>query len=432
LTRKLLCIRKIPPLAITIIVFVFFASLIVYYFIFTNNGSTFIVKSALSKYTRSKSVNIEKSEGSLARTLVFHDIEIKDSKILRRSNFVRIQRLEVYFKSFNLGGINVKIYNGRLQLPASELIVFHGSLKKSILDGNIYSKGFNVEGLVGFFSEIKELKDISGSVSGIDIYVKGTVPEPKFSGECQIERLMRNGFSLSNCSALFNLQLKDVNKEQKLNGTISLNSGKIIGPKTALINLRESKISLFGDPKKASLDLKGTSNVEGTKITIVLKGTFDKPELKLTSDPPLSQERLLVMLITGKSWKGTEVALGNRQFSPDLVKDFVDYFVFSGSGSKIAQQLGISDISVTLEQQKKGVGVKKAITEKIDASYTIEQSQAKEEMPTTTQKLGGEYKVTEDISVGAEKELKQGNKSEASPEGQKTNDQVMIKFKKTF
>lgn len=424
--------KKTNRLSITIIVSVFFISLIVYYLIFTNSGSTFIVKTALSKYTRSKSVNIKKSEGSLAQTLVFHDIEIKDSKILCCDNLVKIHRLEVYFKSFNLRGVNVKIDNGRLQLSASELIVFQGGLKKSILEGNIYSKGFNVEGLAGLFPEIKELKDISGSISGIDIYIKGTVLEPKFSGKCQIDKLIRNGFTLSNCSTLFNLQLKDVNKEPKLNGTISLNSGTISGPKTALINLRESKISLFGDPKKASLGLKGASNVEGTKITIVLKGTFDKPELKLTSDPPLPQERLLVMLITGKSWKATETALTKGQFSPDLVKDFVDYFIFSGSGNKLAQQLGISDISVTFEQQKKGLGVKKAITDKIDASYAVEQAQAKEEMPIITQKLGGEYKVTESISVGAEKELKQESKPETSFEEQKANDKVTIKFKKTF
>ena len=424
--------KKIHILAITVIVFVLFISSIVYYFIFTNNGSTFIVKSVLSKYTRSKSVSIKKSEGSLARTLIFNDIEINDSEILYGSSFVRIQRLEVYFESFNLGGINVKIHNGRLESPASELIVFQGSLKEGILDGNIYSKGFSVEGLIGFFPEIKGLKDISGSISGIDIYLKGRASEPKFSGECRINKLLRKSFSLSDCSVLFDLQLKDINKEPELNGTISLNSGTILGPKTAVINLRESKISFFGDPKKASLDLKGTSNIEGIKITITLKGRLDQPELKLTSDPPLPKERLLVMLMTNKSWKATEMALNERQFSPDLVTDFVDYFVFSGSGSKIAQQLGISDISFTFEPQKKGIGVKKAITEKINASYAVEQSQLKEEMPTITQKVGGEYKITESISIEAEKELKQENKTEVPSEEQKANDKVMLKFKKNF
>ncbi len=424
--------RKSRFLAITIIIFVFFASLIAYYFIFTNKGSTLIVKSALLKYTRSQSVNIKKSEGKLDRTLVFHDIEIEGSKVLRLNNLVKIQKLEISFESFNLAGINVKIYNGRLQFPTSELIVFRGSFKKSILDANIYSQGFIVERIAGFFPEIKYLKNISGSVSNIDIYVKGPVLEPKFSGECRIEKLLRKDFLLSNCSVLFNLQLKDVNKEPKLNGTVFLNSGTISGPKAALINLRESKISFSEDPKKASLDLKGTSDVEGTKINIVLKGTFDKPELKLTSDPPLPQERLLVMLITGKSWNAAEMALDKGQFSLDLVKDFVDYFLFSGSGSKIFKQLGISDISVTFEQEKKGVVIKKAITEKIDASYAVEQSQGKEELPTTTQKVGGEYKITEGLSIGAEKELKQEDKSGVSPEGQKADDKVMIKFKRKF
>lgn len=424
--------RKIPPLVITIIVFVFLASFTVYYFIFTTKGSTFITKSVLSQYIQAESIDIKKSEGSLSQSLIFHDIEIKDLKILPRSNIVKIQKLEVFFASFNSEGLNIKIHNGRLQLPGSELILFNGSLQNSILDGNIYSKGINVEKVVGLFSESRDLKEISGSINDLDIYVKGTLLEPKFSGECQIERLIRNGFSLSNCPLLLNLQLKDVKNKPKLYGTISSNSGIISGSKTAVIKLGESKISFFGDPKKASLDLKGTSTVEGTKINIVLKGAFDNPELKLTSDPPLSQERLLVMLITGKSWKGTEVALGNRQFSPDLVKDFVDYFVFSGSGNKIAQQLGIRDITVTFEQQKKGVGVKKAITEKIDASYEVEQSQAKEEGPTTTQKVGGEYKITEGISIGAEKELKQESKADQTQDKQKPDDKVILKLKKEF
>lgn len=424
--------RKSNFLAVTIIVFAFFAGLIAYYFIFTNKGSTLIVKSALLKYTRAQSVNIQKSEGILARTLVFHDVEIVGSNILRLNSIVKIQRLEGFFEFLNLEGINVKIYNGRLLLPNLELIVFRGNFKRSIIDANIYSKGFNVERISGFFPEIKYLKGIAGSISNIDIYTKGTVLGLKFNGECQIEKLLRKDFSLSNCPVLFNLQLKNFNKEPELNGTVFLNSGTISGLKTALINLSESKISFSDDSKKASLDLKGTADVEGTKINIVLKGTFEKPELKLTSEPPLPQERLLVMLITGKSWNAAEMALDKGQFSLDLVKDFVDYFLFSGSGSKIFKQLGISDISVTLEQAKKGVVIKKAITEKIEASYAVEQSQVKEALPTTTQKVGGEYKITEGLSIEAEKELKQEDKSGVSPEEQKPDDKVMIKFKKKF
>ncbi len=424
--------KNIKFLVIVIIVFIFFASLVTYYFLFTNKGSTFIAKAALLKYTRAQSVNIGKSEGNLDRILVFHDLEIEGAKILRFNNLVKIQKLEVSFESFNLAGINVKIYNGRLQFPASEIIVFQGNFKKSILDVNVYSNGFNVERIAGFFSEIKYLKNISGSLSNIDIYVKGPVFAPQVSGVCQIEKLLRKDFSLSDCSARFDLRLKDVNKESKLAGTVFLNSGIISGPKVALITLGESKILLSEDPKKISFDFKGTADVEGTKINIVLKGMLDKPELMLSSDPPLPQERLLAMLVTRKSWNATEVALDKGQFSFDLVKDFMDYFIFSGSGSKMFKQLGISDISVTLEQEKKGVTIKKAVCKKIDASYSVEQSQGKAAAPTTTQKVGGEYKITDELSIGAEKELKKADETGAVPEGQKPDDKVMIKFKKIF
>ena len=78
------------------------------------------------------------------------------------------------------------------------------------------------------------------------------------------------------------------------------------------------------------------------------------------------------------------------------------------------------------------MGVKKAITEKIDVSYEVEQSQAKEEGPTTTQKVGGEYKITEGISIGVEKELKQESKADQAQDKQKPDDKVILKLKKEF
>jgi len=423
--------KRASLLFFIIIIFVLLASLMVYYFIFTNSGSTFIVKSAILKYTRSKSVDIKKSEGSLAGGLVFHDIEINDPKVILPGSLVRIQKLEVYFKSFNLEGINTKIHNGRTQLAGLGQVAFCGSLEKGNIDGNIYSKGFNVAGISNLFPKAKELKNASGLITDIDIYVKGKFTKLKFTGKFRIEKLFRDGFSLSNCPSFFDLELKNVNKYPKLNGTITLNSGAASGAKTALINIEKSEIAFFEGFKEAFLNLKGTSKVEGTRINILLKGTFNKPELKLISNPPLSQERLLIMLMTGKSWKATEAALYKREFSPDLVKDFLDYFIFSSPSNELVRHLGISDVFVTFEQQKKGLSVKKAITEKINASYAVEKTGGEQKMPATTQRVGGEYKITECLYVGAEKELKQDNKSETTEE-QKANDKVSVRFKKNF
>jgi len=148
----------------------------------------------------------------------------------------------------------------------------------------------------------------------------------------------------------------------------------------------------------------------------------------------MSEERLMVMLATNTGWKGAEESASRGQISADLTKDFIDYFVFSGSGSKIAKLLGISDVSLTFEKRKKGIAVKKAVSEKLDASYAIEQTQAeeKEEKGTATQKIGGEYKVTEELSIGAEKELKQDSKLDQTQDEQKTDDRVIFKYKKKF
>lgn len=424
--------KKYRVLLIIFIFLVFFFGGAAYFFIFTNKGSTFIIRSALSGYLQPESITIEQGEGNFAGPKTLHNLEIKDAKILPEGSILRIQKIEFSFASLSPQGLNLNIHNGRLVVPGSELILFHGGLRNNILDFNLYSKSVNIAELSSLFLEKKDLKKILGTISGIDIFVKGSLAEPEFQGEFKIEKLLSNGFTLSDCPLVFKLQLKDIKDEVKLFGEVYANAGAASGPKTAVIKLGESKILFSGDPKKASFNLRGISVVEGTKIDIVLKGTLDEPDLRLTSEPSLPKERLLLMLATGKSWKASELALGKGELTVDSVKDFIDYFVFSGSGSKIAEQLGISDISVTFDKQKKGLGVKKSVTDKIDATYAVEQAQQGEETPITSQRLGGEYKITDSLTVGAERELRGEQKNNTSQESPPPDDKIFLKFKKEF
>ncbi|MFH0827253.1 MAG: translocation/assembly module TamB domain-containing protein [Candidatus Omnitrophota bacterium] len=404
-------------------VFVFLVGALVYFFLFTTPGSIFLVKSIISKYAQSGHPDIAGGVGSLSRSLVLQDMEIDDSKLLPSGSILKVQKLELYFTSLNLEGLQVKVDNGRLQLSRSGLVLFYGTLQNNLLDFNLYAQNVHL-------SEVPGLKKMSGTVDKIDFYVKGRLLQPRFNGTCQIARLERDSFSLSDCPLSFNVQLKAFKKEPELQGSVFTESGEISGPKTAIIQMKESKISFSGVFKKAALNLKGISEVDGTKISAELKGTLDEPELKLVSDPPLPQERLMVMLMTNKGWKGAEDIFSKGGLSPDLARDFIDYFVFSGSGSKVAQRFGITGFSITLDEQKKGLGIKKEITEKIDATYAIEQSQEKEEPPATTQRIGAELKITESISVGAEKELRQ--EAETDTAQQQPNDKVILKIRKEF
>jgi autotransporter translocation and assembly factor TamB len=271
-------------------------------------------------------------------------------------------------------------------------------------------------------------------IGNLDVYIKGSFLEPQLSGELQIETLSHNGFSITNCPVALNLQLTDIKDELKIFGTISLSSATITGPKETSVNLQESSIMFNGDPEKPSFDLKGDSTVAGTKINIVLKGTLKKPELKLTSEPPLPQEQLLVMLATGKGWKGAGQSLGSGHVSADLAADFIDYFAFGGMGSKIAKQLGISEVSLKFDKETRGIELKKEITDKSVLTYGVEQAQTKEKETSVTQTVGGEYKVTEAVSVEAEREFKQNNTAEQTQEQDKpqTEDKVLLKYKKEF
>ncbi|MFH1202468.1 MAG: translocation/assembly module TamB domain-containing protein [Candidatus Omnitrophota bacterium] len=423
--------RKIVFLFVIVVFILAIGFTLSYYFFFTSTGSGFITKTVLSKYVESKDIDIQKTEGSLSDRLLFKGIEIKDPKGLPKGSILKIQRLEVYFASFSPEGLNVKIGNGRLNLPNSELIYFDGTYKNGSLDLNAYSRYVDIRGLFDLFTKTESLENISGEISDLDVYVKGSFLEPELTGKFRIKRLSRNGFSIIDCPGLFTITLKDIKDKLKVKGEITAKGGTISARKTT-VKLQQSRIYFSGDPKRPRLDLKGDSHIERVKINIVVKGTMDAPDLKLTSEPPMAQERLLVMLATGKSWKGTEASLGQKRVSPDLAADFIDYFVFAGSGGKIAEKFGISDISVRFESETKGIGIKKEVSDKAEASYGIEQSQTKDKIPKTTQKVGGEYKITEDVSIGGEKELKQENKTGQAQEKEKADDKVTIKFKKQF
>jgi hypothetical protein len=424
---------------IYIIIAILFISLIIlicgltYYFIFTTKGSASVAKLALFEYSNARNIEIEKEEGSLSEKVSYHNIEISDFKDLPPGTVLKVQRLDVYFTSLNLEGLNVEIFNGRLKLPGLNQILFYGNYKDAFLNFSVYSKDVDIRYLMDLFSGGKGLEKLSGKINEADLYIKGRLLEPEIEGELQIDRFLYDKVSIENCPIRPSLKLTDIKDALKIFGEVVLNSGTISGPKTAIINLHKSKIAFSGDPKKPHIDLQGDSTVERINIAISLKGPIDKPDLKLTSEPPLPSTRLLVMLATGRSWKGADESLNEGRISADLVKDFVDYFFFAGSGSKLAERFGI-DLSVTYNSETKGVSVKKTISEKAEATYRAEQPQAKEkeEKQATNQYLGGEYKITDAVSIGAEKELPRDTKDIETQKTSQPNDKVFLKYKQKF
>ncbi len=422
--------KGIRLILITVAIFSTVTAVLIYYFLFTTKGSSFIANQAVCKYVACEDINIARVSGDLSSSLIMHDIELTDLAGLPQGTSLKIQQLETKLQSFGLGGLNVKIDNGRLSFPDSSTILFYGSYTDSSLDVNAYCQQLYVREFLDLFTGSNALKAISGRISDLDMYIKGTLSEPLLTGTLRIEELSRNSFSMTNCPISFNITLKDRERELKVFGELNFIGGTMSGPKTAPIELQKSKILFSGNPQNPSLALQGTAAIEDIRIYLTLSGSADKPNLQLKSEPPLPEERLLLILMTGKSWKGTELALGQGRISPGLAKDFVDYFFFGSSGSKIAKRFGIDDITFKYDSQKKEVEIKKTISDKLEATYSVEQSQQKHLEPTATHKVGGDYKITDTVSVGAEKELKQDKIDEQGKT--QTKDKVFLKYKKEF
>ncbi|MCA9406577.1 MAG: translocation/assembly module TamB domain-containing protein, partial [Candidatus Omnitrophica bacterium] len=285
----------------------------------------------------------------------------------------------------------------------------------------------SVEGIV---------RKIAGKIENVDVYVKGDYTRPVVSGKLELALLSYEQFSLKEAPVDFNLQLKDIFKDIKLNGKVNVTRGNILSRRTK-VQLEESYLVFEGAPVNPRFNIRGKSDIEKTKINISVKGTKEDPDLWLSSEPPLPKEQLMVMLATGKRWKGVETSLKNEQLSDEVADDFVDYFLFSGQGKKLAEHFGIKELSITYTQDTRGLGVKKSLTDKLDIGYGVEKSveQNKEEPSRIKQKLEGEYNLNEKLSIGVQKEIMYDNKDtveEQEVPEPVADDRVFMKFKTKF
>lgn len=409
----------------------FFVLALVFYLFFTESGLNLFIKAALSGYVKSEDVEIKKIEGTLPQAVSFQDISLENLKYMPPGTLLEIKKLDVYVNPFKIEDSHLNIHNGRLNIPGSDPVLFHGTYKDGLLDFDVYSKSLNVSQIRGLIQN-PGLGDISGTIDALDIYIKGRLFEPELTGGFHVQTLSRQGFLISDCQVSLDLMLKEIIGAPDIYGDIDLNNGQVSGPKTAVVKILSGKILFKGRSEEPFFDLKGISNVGGVKINVELKGTIEKPDIRLSSEPSLPKGLLLLMLATDKSWKDIEGVLNQGQVSADIAKDFIDYFFFAGTGSRIARYFGISDVFLKYDGQTRGIGVKKDIIGKAEVSYSIEQPQEKEERPVTTHKIGGEVRVTDTVSVEAERELKEDQEAVKPEDKTQSSDTLFLKYKKQF
>jgi len=409
-----------------------------YFVFYTTPGAETAARFLLYRFTRSRNVTIEKIEGTIRTKASFHNINIINPHKLPLGAVIQIQRLDISMPKFKLKSARLNIYNGRLKLSFSDTILFYGEYADRILDLTLYSKRVSAREIIDLFTRRPVLSTLSGVFSDVSICIAGSLSELAAEGSFYIESILKEKFSMVDCPGSLLMYCDNLINVAKLNGEIVLHGGLVSGGKTALIELKESKIIFVGDPKRPKLNIRGVAKVEDVAISMVLQGTVNEPKLTLSSNPPLTQELLLVMLATGRAWGSTQGALQSGRMSADLIKDFVDYFLFAGTGSKIAKRFGISDISLIYRNETNTMGLNTSLSDKIKLGYEVEspQEDCKGNVDnTTTHTVKGEVKLTDSISVNAEKQLNQLKTQQFEEEVKQVEEgeeKLYLKFKKKF
>jgi hypothetical protein len=334
------------------------------------------------------------------------------------------------------GNFDVTINNGTFKRPVSDPVVFYGTYRDKMLDFNFYTKRLDIKRLfLLFFKNNYFVKNISGEAEDVDIYLRGTIEKPVFTGKFLIKKLAFKDFFAKNVPASLALSLDNLNSRTPgVHGEIIFVSGTIGNPHSAAVVFKKSRIVFNGDPSEFVYDLGGNAKVDNIKIDISLRGNRSNPDLKIFSEPSLPRDELLLMVMTNRTWlPGNADSSASAVISSDLAADAIDYFVFAGEGKKLYRAVGIG-VSVNLNQNSRTVCITKNLGDKLAAGYAITQcrtANAAGSTGQTTHAVTGEYKVTDTVSIEAAHGLDRAQ-SGADTTAAAAEEKVMLKYKKEF
>ncbi|HRZ39436.1 MAG TPA: translocation/assembly module TamB domain-containing protein [Candidatus Omnitrophota bacterium] len=395
----------------------------------TTTGSSYITNRFLSGLVQDRQVDWKKNEGNLVSGITYENVEVHDLDWFPIPNILRAQKITISLSGFSWKEAFIDIDHARLILPNADPIIVSGQMQSGILNFNLYSKTFSLDQIRPLITSAR-FSNISGELSEIDLVVTGSIYEPQASGAFRIEKASKDGFSIAKTNCTLDLAIKTTPIGRGLFGSVLLSEGTASGQKTAKITLQKGRVIFDGNPLKPSFNIKASSRVERTKMEITLTGTLEQPNLQIISDPPLSKERALVALATNKTWKASNQLFETGTVTPEMTREFLDYFFFPNTGSTFAQRFGLTELSVTFTEGTKGLSAGKAILPRLQGTYEVQSQQKQNSPPNITQKIGGEFLVTDSLSVEAKKEIKRQDPLPNPLE--RPEDEIFLKYKKTF
>lgn len=330
------------------------------------------------------------------------------------------------------------IQNGTLRAGLSEPVLFYGTADQGRLDFHVYAKYLDLRDLAPLLPRFAPAKLVSGSLQDVELGVRGTAAAPEVAGRFRSSDFSYRAFHLRDSAWSSDGIRVETERDGGvlLRGRLSISRGALSRGETTM-SLGPGRFDFEGDPARPQMDLSGESSIGQTRIRLVLRGTPDKPDFRLTSDPPYSEEKLAVMLATGRSWEGSERALEQGELSLDATREFLDYFLLGGSLQRTASRLGIKALSLRADEESEAIRVKKEMSKNVDIGYGVEKRKSGEkEAPVVTQSVGVDYSVSKNTTLSVEGSVSGKEPSaESSPteeEPSATDKSLLMKVSRRF
>ncbi len=344
---------------------------------------------------------------------------------------VDIQDMDWTLPSLKPEGMIVQIDNGRVKLPVSDPLVIQAKINGRRIEANVFSSGLDVEEVMTYLPvDKREIPALQGRLTNVDIDVTGQYDRPDISGSVFVDEIKHSKATLAQAPVQIDLEMIDQLEQMRPRGDVKLESGSVKASKTQ-IELKPSRVIFHGEKDDPDLQINGQSRISQVDISIEVRGAVADPKISLNSEPSLPKEQLLLMLATGQKWPGLDKSINNGSISPELAKDFVRYFAFGGSGNTLAQRVGLDDLNVIVGENRRGVGARKEIGDKLEVKYQIERETDALLGEQTTQTVGGAYRVTNRISLDIQKEFRQSDN--LNPDAEETErSEIMLKYKRSF
>jgi hypothetical protein len=354
-------------------------------------ASTYLIQS----YIPFCDVKVGGYEGTIEKGLVLKDVSISHIPNLRDGT-VHIQDLYVQIPLIHWDQLAMRINNGSINLTQADPIIFNVSIIQNKLQGNCYAHSIDARQVVSVLGYDDLAKSIYGFISHLDFVIAGTVDAPRLVGHFFVDKFIyKTTTTVQDGFGHLDLKIPSLGDHPTLLGFLILESAAVKVEKIN-VDLTTSKVDFKGEVDDLLLDIHGSSKVEDINIDLAVKGTFKRPTLLLNSDPPMSEDQILVALATNKSWSEIDQAQGFG-----LRKKLTDVF----------------NVGMQVEEMPSQVG--------------HDQSQG------YSRTLEGQMNVTDKLSVNVSKKYLPANESTsnigASSQPQKDNEsEIYLQYKQRF